>query len=50
MAGDFTDSSQDERQRELLFQGGGIHVEAGQKFWGSHLLAATQCSIIVIKR
>ena len=50
MTGDFTGSSQDERQWELLFQGGGIHAEAGQKFLGSHLLAAAQCSIIVIKR
>lgn len=42
MAGDFTDSSRDERQWELLFRGGGTHAGAGQKFLGSHLLAAAQ--------
>lgn len=42
VAGDFTDSSRDERQWELLFQGGGAHVGAGQKFLGSHLLTAAQ--------
>lgn len=42
MAGDFTDSSQDEQQWEMLFRGGGTHTGAGQKFLGSHLLAAAQ--------
>ena len=41
MAGDFTDS-RNERQWELLFRGGGAHAGAGQKFLGSHLLAAAQ--------
>lgn len=42
MAGDFTDSPRNERQWELLFRGGGTHAGAGQKFLGSHLLAAAQ--------
>lgn len=42
IAGDFTDSPRNERQWELLFRGGGTHAGAGQKFLGSHLLAAAQ--------
>lgn len=42
IAGDFTDSPRNEQQWELLFRRGGTHAGAGQKFLGSHLLAAAQ--------
>lgn len=42
IAGDFTDSPQNERQWELLFRSHGAHAGAGQRLLGSHLLAAAQ--------
>ena len=42
IAGDMTDSSRNERQWEMLFENGGINANAGQNFFGSHLIAAAQ--------
>lgn len=42
IAGDLTDGGLRENQWELLFQSGGAHSGAGQRFLGNHLLAVTQ--------